>query len=169
MSIKTMSITTFDSLPADIIFDVFKYLSPIEIIQSFSSVNKRLSRMIMHEYLWHIHLSDSTMSLLMFTDYCENILKVIGSRLVSLRVILTNIIGGWSLISSSLRCHPSLSLQRLHLIDIKPYEFDRLLRNDLIKQIHTLIIDVINYSPFKEQIIEGLYLTKVRKKDLNSN
>ena len=158
-----MRITTFESLPADVILYVFEYLSPIEIIQSFSSVNKRLSRMIMHEYLWHIHLANSTMSLLMFTDYCQNILKVIGGRLVSLRVTLTNVIGGWSLISSSLRCHPSLSLQRLHLIDIKPYEFDRLLQCHLIKQIHTLIVDVINYSPFKEQTIEGLYLTKVRK------
>ncbi|CAF1094114.1 unnamed protein product [Adineta steineri] len=117
--------------------------------------------MIMYEYLWHIHIADSTMSLLMFTDYCQNILKVIGSRLVSLRVTLTNVIGGWSMISSSLRCHLSLSLQRLHLIDIKPYEFDRLLRSHLIKQIHTLIVDVINYSPFEEQTVEGLYLTKV--------
>ncbi|CAF0787438.1 unnamed protein product [Adineta ricciae] len=156
-----MSISAFESLPAEIIFDIFKYLSPREIIQSFASVNKRLLRWIMYEYLWHIHIGDETMSLLTFINYCENILTVIGGRLISLRVTLTNIIGGWAIIASSLRCHPSLSLKRLHLIHIKPHEFDKLLRSHLIKQIHTLIVDVTDCSPFKAQSNEGFYLTKV--------
>ncbi|CAF3381163.1 unnamed protein product [Rotaria sp. Silwood2] len=52
-------------------------------------------------------------------------------------------------------------LRRLHLIDIQPYEFDKLLSNRLIKQLHTLIVDVTDSNPFKYQVVEGAYLAKV--------
>ncbi|UJR32547.1 hypothetical protein I4U23_020009 [Adineta vaga] len=52
------------------------------------------------------------MSLLMFNDYCHNVLNIIGSGIVSLRVTLTNTID---------------------LIDIEPHVFDKLLRSDLVK------------------------------------
>ncbi|CAF4540043.1 unnamed protein product [Rotaria sp. Silwood2] len=156
-----MTVDTFQSLPVDVLFEIFGYLSPVNILQSFLSINKRLSRIIICEYLWHIDIGDSTMSSSMFNDICQNVLKLIGSRLVSLRVILSNTIGGWSLVSSSLGYHQTTLLQRLHLIDIKPHEFDKLLRNHLIKQLHTLLVDITVSNPFNYLEIEGVYLNKV--------
>lgn len=72
-------------------------------------------------------------------------------------------IGGWSLVSSSLQYHQTPLLQRLHLIDIKPYEFDKILRSRLIKQLHTLLIDVTESNEFNYLKVEGVYLAKVRK------
>ncbi|CAF4005166.1 unnamed protein product [Rotaria sordida] len=94
-----MSVNSFEILPDDILYEIFSYLSPVDILQSFL-LTKRLSRE------------------------------------VSLRLRLTNVIGGWSLISSYLRYHQTTLLQRLHLIDINPHEFDKLL-------------------------VEGIYLVKV--------
>ncbi|CAF4189589.1 unnamed protein product [Rotaria sp. Silwood2] len=156
-----MSVSSFEILPDDILYEIFGYLSAVDVLQSFFSLTKRLSRMIIDEYLWHIHIGDSTMSLLMFNDHCQNVLKLIGSRVISLRLTLTNAIGGWSLISSSLGCHQTTLLQRLHLIDIKPHEFDKLLRNHLIKQLHTLLVDVTPSNPFHSLQVEGIYLVKV--------
>ncbi|CAF1310206.1 unnamed protein product [Rotaria sordida] len=144
----------------DILYEIFSYLSPVDILQSFL-LTKRLSRVIINEYLWHIHIGDSTISLLIFSNYCNNLLKLIGGRIVSLRLTLTNVIGGWSLISSYLRYHQTTLLQRLHLIDINPHEFDKLLRNQLIKQLHTLLVDVTPYNPFHCFQVEGIYLVKV--------
>ncbi|CAF4498723.1 unnamed protein product, partial [Rotaria sp. Silwood2] len=90
-----------------------------------------------------------------------NILKLIGNRIVSLRLTLINVIGGWSLISSALQYHRTGLLQRLHLIDIKPPEFDKLLRNHFIKQLHTLLVDVTPFNPFNCLQVEGIYLAKV--------
>jgi hypothetical protein len=129
-----MTVSTFESLPIDVLFEITGYLSPVSILQSFLPMNQRLSRVVIYEYLWHIAIGDSAMSFSMFNDTCQNVLKLIGSRLVSLRVILSNTIGGWSLVSSSLGYHQTTLLQRLHLIDIKPHEFDKLLKNHLIKQ-----------------------------------
>ncbi|CAF1314317.1 unnamed protein product [Rotaria sordida] len=105
-------------------------------------------------------MGNSTMSLSMFNDLCQNVLKLVATRLVSLRLTLTNAIGGWSLISSSLKYQTTL-LQRLHLINITPHEFDNLLRNPLIKGLHTLLVDVTSSSPFHYLDGEGVYLTKV--------
>ncbi|CAF1234545.1 unnamed protein product [Rotaria sordida] len=135
-----MSVSSFEILFDDILYEIFRYLSPVDILQSFFSLNKRLSRVIINEHLWHIH---------------------IGGRLVSLRLTLINVIGGWSLISSSFRYHQTTLLQRLHLIDIKPHEFDKLLRNHLIKQLHTLLVDVTPSNPFNCLQVEGIYLVKV--------
>ncbi len=157
-----MSISSFEVLPAEILYEIFGYLSPVDILQSFFSLNKRLSRMISNEYLWNIHIGDTTMSLFMFNDQCQNILKLIGSRVVSLRLTLTNIIGGWSLVSSYLQYHQLKLLQRLHLIGIQAHEFDKLLRNHVIKQVHTLLVDVTPYGSFHFLEIEGVYLAKVR-------
>lgn len=96
--------------------------------------SKSFTQMILHDILWHINVGDSTRSLSMFNDFCENVLKLIGSRLVSLRLTLSNVTGGWSLVSSALHYHRTTLLQRLHLIDIEEYEFNKLL--------HTLLIDV---------------------------
>ncbi|CAM4837847.1 unnamed protein product [Rotaria magnacalcarata] len=74
-------------------------------------------------------VGDNIMSLSMFSDLCQNVLKLIGSRVISLRIVLNNTVGGWSLISSALKFHQTTLLQRLHLIDIKPHAFDKLLRN----------------------------------------
>ncbi|CAF3430769.1 unnamed protein product [Rotaria sp. Silwood2] len=101
------------------------------------------------------------MSLSMFNNLCQNVLKLIGNRLVSLRVILNNAIDGWSIVSSSLKYHQTTLLQRLHLIDIEPHEFDNLLCNPLIKQVHTLLVDVTPSNPFNYLEIEGVYLAKV--------
>ncbi|CAF3769531.1 unnamed protein product [Rotaria sordida] len=120
--------------------------------------------MIIDEYLWHIHIGDSTMSLSMFHNFCKNVLTLIGGRIVSLRLRLTNVIGGWSIISSSFRYHQTRLLQHLHLIDIKPDEFDKLLSSPLIKQLHTLLVDVKQNSLFKQQTVEGVYLTKACSK-----
>jgi hypothetical protein len=158
-----MTVSTFQSLPIDVLFEIFGYLSPVNILQSFLSINKRLSRIIIYDYLWHIEIGNSTMSLSMFNDICQNILKLIGNRVVSLRVILSNTIGGWSLVSSSLGYHQTTLLQHLHLIDIKPHEFDKLLRNHLIKQLHTLLVDLTVSNPFNYLETEGVYLTKVRR------
>jgi hypothetical protein len=75
--------------------------------------------MIVREYLWHIHIGDSTMSLMIFNDLCQNVLKLIRARIVSLRLTLINTVGGWSLILSSLKYHQTMVLQRLHLINIE--------------------------------------------------
>jgi len=157
-----MDVSSFEILPDDILYEIFRYLSPIAILQSFFSLNKHFSRVITNECLWNIHIDGSTMSLLMFNDYCHNVLKLIGSRIVSLRVTLTNTISGWSLVLSSFRYHQMTLLQRLHLIDIEPHVFDKFLRNDLVKQLHTLLIDVSPSNPFNRLQVEGIYLVKVR-------
>jgi len=161
-----MTLSKFEFLPADIFFEIFAYLSPIEILQSFLSLNKRFSIIIIYEYLWHIHIGGNTMSLSMFNHLCQDVLKLIGARVVSLRITLNNIIGGWSLVSSSLKYHQTRLLRRLHLIDIKPHEFDRLLRCSLIKQLHTLLVDVTKRNPFTYQVVEGAYLAKVRQQNI---
>ncbi len=152
-----------EMLPVDIFFEIFGYLSPVDILQSFGSLNRYFSKIIMREYLWHISFGDSFMSLPMFNDFCRNVLESIGGRVVSLRLTLTNAIGGWSLVSSSLRYHQLTLLQRLHLIDIKPHELNKLLRSRLVKQLHSLLIDVTECSLFHDHKVEGLYLVKVRK------
>jgi hypothetical protein len=116
--------------------------------------------------MWYIHNDGTKASLSMFKKFCENVLKLIGCRVVSIRLTLSNIIGGWSLVSSSLAYHRTTLLRRLHLIDIKPHEFDKLLRNSLIKQLHTLLIDLKEESKFNNQVVEGAYISKVRKKKL---
>ncbi|CAF3950676.1 unnamed protein product [Rotaria sp. Silwood1] len=97
----------------------------------------------------------------MFNDLCQNVLKLIGNRIVSLRITLTNVIDGWSLVSSSLKHYQTTLLQRLHLIDITPHEFDNILCNSLIKRLRTLLVDVTPCNPFHYLEIEGVYLTKV--------
>ena len=159
---EIMTVSTFQSLATDVLFEIFGYLSPVNILQSFLSINKSLSRIIIYDYLWHIEIGNSTMPLSMFNDICQNILKLIGNRVISLRVILSNTIGGWSLISSSLGYHQTTLLRHLHLIDIKPHEFDKLLRNHLIKQLHTLLVDLTVSNSFIYLTTEGVYLTKVR-------
>ncbi|CAF4174559.1 unnamed protein product, partial [Rotaria sordida] len=124
-----MSVNSFEILPNDILYEIFVYLSPVDFLQSLFLLTKRLSRIISNEYLWNIHIGDTTMSLLMFNDQCENILKLIGNRVVSLRLTLIDIIDGWSLVSSYLQYHQISLLQCLHLIGIEPHEFDKLLRN----------------------------------------
>jgi hypothetical protein len=156
-------VSTFQLLPIDILFEIFGYLSPVDILQSFLSLNRRFSTIVIYKYLWHIHVGGNRMSLSMFNKLCANVLKLIGGRVVSLRITLTNTIGGWSLVSSSLKYHQTILLRRLHLIDIKPHEFDKLLRNRLIAQLHTLIVDVTGFSPFNYQVMEGAYLAKVRE------
>ncbi|CAF2135136.1 unnamed protein product [Rotaria magnacalcarata] len=157
-----MSVSSFAILPDDILYEIFLYLFPADVLQSFIILlSKRVSRVIRNEYLWRIHIGDSTRSLMMFNDQCHNVLKLIESRLVPLRVTLTNVIGGWSLISSSLRYHQTRLLQCLHLIDIKPHEFDKLLRDHFIKQLHTLLVDVTPSSPSICHQVEGSYLVKV--------
>jgi len=164
-----MDVSSFEILPDDILYEIFRYLSPIAILQSFFSLNKHFSRVITNECLWNIHIDGSTMSLLMFNDYCHNVLKLIGSRIVSLRVTLTNTISGWSLVLSSFRYHQMTLLQRLHLIDIEPHVFDKFLRNDLVKQLHTLVVDVKDCSAFPGQVVEGAYLAKVRRQTLHKS
>jgi hypothetical protein len=158
-----MAVSTFQSLPVDVLFEIFGYLSPVNILQSFLSIDKRLSRILMYDYLWNIEIGNSTMSLSMFNDICQNVLRLIGNRVVSLRVILSNTIGGWSFVSSSLGYHQTTLLRHLHLIDIKPHEFDKLLRNHLIKRLHTLLVDLTVSNPFNYLETEGVYLTKVRR------
>ena len=99
----------------------------------------------------------------MFNDLCQNVLKLIGNRIVSLRITLTNAIDGWLLVSSSLKYYQTTLLQRLHLIDITPHEFDNILCNPLIKRLRTLLVDVTPCNPFHYREIEGVYLTKVRR------
>ncbi|CAF1559687.1 unnamed protein product [Rotaria magnacalcarata] len=90
-----MSYSSLDILPNDILYEIFGYLSPIDVIESFFSLSKRLSRIIVNEYFWHIRIGDSTMSLSMFNHHCKNVLQLIGGRVVSLRLILINVINGW--------------------------------------------------------------------------
>lgn len=161
-----MSVSSFEILPDDILYEIFAYLSPVDILQSLFSLTKRLSRIISNEYLWHIHIGGTTMSLLMFNDQCQNILKLIRGRVVSLRLTLIDVIGGWSLVSSYLQSHQITLLRRLHLIGIKPHEFDKLLRNHVIKHLHTLLVDVAPSNPFNRLQVEGVYLIKVRKERL---
>ncbi|CAF1410271.1 unnamed protein product [Rotaria sordida] len=155
-----MSVNSFEILPNDILYEIFAYLSPIDILQSLFLLTKRLSRIISNEYLWNIHIGDTTMSLLMFNDQCQNILKLIGNRVVSFRLTLIDIIGGWSLVSSCLQYHQISLLQRLHLIGIEPHEFDKLLRNHVIRHLHTLLVDVTPSSSFKFLQVEGVCLAK---------
>ncbi|CAF5046962.1 unnamed protein product, partial [Rotaria magnacalcarata] len=118
--------------------------------------------MLMQEYLWRIRIDGDSMSISMFNDFCENILKVVKYRVISLRISFNNTIGGWSLVSSALKHYRTMLLQRLHLIDIQPYEFDKLLCNHSIKQLHTLIVDITESNPFNHQFVEGAYLAKER-------
>ena len=115
----------------------------------------------MYDYIWHIHINGNGMGLSMFNDYCVNVLKLIEGQVVSLRLTLSNIIGGWSLVSSSLKSCQIISLRRLHLIDIEPDEFDKLLNNGFIRQLNTLLVDVKYFSSFNKQPVEGAYLAKV--------
>jgi hypothetical protein len=156
-----MNTTLFENLPNDIFSQIFQYLSPSDVLQSFLLLNKRFSNLIRHEHLWHIHIGDSKMSLMMFIEHSEKILKIIGNRIISLCLNLMNKIGGWSIISSSLHYHQTLFLRRLHLIDIKPHEFDKLLSNHFIRQLHTLLVDVTPSNPFHSLQLEGSYLVKV--------
>lgn len=157
-----MSISSFEVLPNDILSEIFHYLSSIDVLQSFLSLNKRFSNLLTNEHLWHIHIGDSTMSLMMFNEHYHNVWKFIGNRVISLRLNLINTIGGWSLISSSLHYHQTILLRRLHLIDIKPHEFDKLLCNHFIKQLHTLLVDVTPANPFNCLKVEGVYLVNVK-------
>jgi hypothetical protein len=157
-----MSISSFEVLPNDTLYEIFHYLSPIDVLQSFLLSNKRFSNLITNEHLWHIHIGDSRMSLMLLTEHSQKILKFIGNRVISLRVNLMNTLGGWSLISSSLHYHQIILLRRLHLIDITPNEFDKLLRNHFVKQLHTLLVDVTPSNPFNVLKVEGIYLVKVK-------
>jgi len=161
-----MTVATFECLPVDILFQIFPYLSSIDILRSFLLLNKRYSTIIIHQYLWHIHIGDNPTSLSILNDLCQNVLKLVGARIVSLRITLTNAIGGWSLVSSSLKYHQTTLLRHLHLIDIEPHEFDKILSNRLIKQLHTLLVDTVESGSFDNQVVEGAYLAKVRKQIL---
>ena len=156
-------------LPVDIFFEIFGFLSPVDILQSFLPLNKYFGRIIIHEYLWHIQIGDSPISLSMFSDFCQNVLRLIGARVVSLRVVFTDVIGGWSLVSSSLRYHQLTLLQCLHLIDIEPHEFDKVLRSRLVKQLRTLIVDLTGRGSFEDETVEGGYLAKVRNCSIKSH
>ncbi|CAF2978693.1 unnamed protein product [Rotaria sp. Silwood2] len=89
-----MMVNTFELLPVDVIFEIFSYLSAVEILQSFLSLNNYLSSIIMYEYLWHIHIGGNRISLSTFNNLCQNVLKRLGHRVILLRIILTNVIGG---------------------------------------------------------------------------
>ncbi|CAF4279124.1 unnamed protein product, partial [Rotaria sordida] len=47
-----MSVSSFEILPDDILYEIFGYLSPVDVLRSFFSLTKRLSNMIINEYLW---------------------------------------------------------------------------------------------------------------------
>ncbi|CAF4891962.1 unnamed protein product, partial [Rotaria sp. Silwood2] len=79
---------------------------------------KSYTTILIYEYLWHIHIGGNTMSLSMFNHLCQNVLKLVGARVVSLRITLSNIIGGWSLVSSSLKYYQTILPRHLYLIDI---------------------------------------------------
>lgn len=162
-----MFVNKFEYLPHDILFEIFDYLSPVEILQSFLSLNKSFSRILIKEYLWHIHIDGNTTSFSMFNNLCHDLLRLIRCRIISLRITLTNVINGWSIISPSLNQPKTTLLRRLHLIDIGPYAFNQLLNNHLIKQIHTLLVDVGCYSSFNSNAIEGKYLAKVSEPKLS--
>ncbi len=42
-----MTVSMFESLPVDVLFEIFGYLSPVNILQTFLYINKRLSRNIL--------------------------------------------------------------------------------------------------------------------------
>ncbi|CAF3420010.1 unnamed protein product [Rotaria sp. Silwood2] len=67
-----MMVNTFELLPVDVIFEIFSYLSAVEILQSFLSLNNYLSSIIMYEYLWHIHIGGNRISLSTFNNLCQN-------------------------------------------------------------------------------------------------
>ncbi|CAF1136271.1 unnamed protein product [Adineta steineri] len=152
--------TTFECLPVDVLFEIFAYLSPVNIVKSFLPLNKHFSRTIICEYLWHIDIGDNLTSLSIFNEFCQNALKLIGARVVSLRLRLNNVINGWSLVSSSLRFHKSRLLRHLHLIGITADEFNKLLRNHLIKELYTLTVDEADPG-LHDQPVQGTYLAKV--------
>ncbi|CAF1128943.1 unnamed protein product [Adineta steineri] len=152
--------TTFECLPVDVLFEIFAYLSPVNIVKSFLPLNKHFSRTIICEYLWHIDIADNLTSLSIFNELCQNVLKLIGARIVSLRLRLSNVINGWSLVSSSLRFHKSRLLRHLHLIGITADEFNKLLHSHLIKELYTLTLDEVD-PDLKDQPVEGAYLAKV--------
>ncbi|CAF2724711.1 unnamed protein product [Rotaria sp. Silwood2] len=77
-------------------------------------------------------------------------------------------IGGWSLVSSCLKYHQTTLLRRLHLIDIQPHEFDKLLRHHSIKQLDTLLIDIAQSNLFNCLEVEGVYLAKVKETNNSS-
>jgi hypothetical protein len=158
-----MTVSKFELLPDDILFEIFGYLSHVDIFKSFVLLNERFSRILINEYLWHIHIDGSTMSLPMFNHFYSNALKGIGARIISLRITFSDMIDEWSLVSSSLNYHQTTLLRCLHLIDIDLYKFDKLLNDCLIKQLHTLLVDVTCDRSYKGEVVEGTYLAKVRK------
>ncbi|CAF3816914.1 unnamed protein product [Rotaria sp. Silwood1] len=153
-------VTMFEFLSIDVLYEICAYLSPVDILRSLASLNKRFSTIFMYQFLWHIHIDGDRMSLLTFNDFCENILKVVRHRVVSLRITFKHVVGGWSLVSSALKYHQTMLLRHVQLIDIQPYEFDKFLCNHLTKQLHTLIVDVTEHNPFNYQAMEGAYLAK---------
>jgi hypothetical protein len=161
-----MSNNTFELLPVDLLFEIFGYLSPLEIVQSFFSLNKRFSSIIKYEYIWHLHINANRMVLSMFNDICENVFKMIEGRIISIRLTLLNTFDVWSLISSSMKSCQLMSLRRLHLIDIDSYEFVQIINSGLLKQLDTLLIDITQYSSFNQQVVQGAYLAKVIRGNL---
>jgi len=157
-----MTISTFESLSVELFFEIFAYLSFLDILQSFSSLNTYFKTIVNSGYLWHIHIGDGHMSFSMFSDHCQRILEVIGARVVSLRITLSHTIGGWSLVASVMQRHRTTMLQRLHLIDIKQHEFKKLLRSSLLRHLHTLLIDRISNDMFPRQEVESVDLFEVR-------
>ena len=63
-----MSVSSFETLPNDVLYEIFGFLSTVDILQSLFLLSKRLSRIILNKYLWHFHIGDKAMSLMMFTD-----------------------------------------------------------------------------------------------------
>ncbi|CAF4645098.1 unnamed protein product, partial [Rotaria sp. Silwood2] len=55
-----MSASSFEILAGDIIYEIFVYLSPVDILELLFSLTKRLPRIISNEYLWYIHNGDTT-------------------------------------------------------------------------------------------------------------
>ncbi|CAF1249572.1 unnamed protein product, partial [Didymodactylos carnosus] len=139
-----------DSLKFCLMWDILVGLTINENVAELNLVHTQIKKFSVDP---NVDVYEETMRFL--TDpsdnICQNVLKWIGGRVISLRITLIDVIGGWSLVSSSLNYHQTTLLRRLHLIDIEPHEFDKLLRNRLVKQLHTLLIDVTNSSPFNYQ------------------
>jgi hypothetical protein len=167
--------TTFEMLCIELILELFQYFAPHELIFSFSSLNARLSAILLRCPLRASigGVYENVECHTQFVNGCRALTdRALGGgvQLISLRISLGRAIGGWSILAPILHRQCSrLRLRRVHLIDVRRRDFDRLLHVLTgAPVLHTLLFDlsIHSYSESEavhtfEKMSEGAYLAEV--------
>jgi hypothetical protein len=159
----TMS-TRFEVLCVELILELFSYFAPHELVQSFSSLNGFISAILLQCPLRASigGVREDVESYTRFATICLALTHRAlgrGARLISLRISLTRAIGSWSLLAPIFHRQRALVLCRLHLIDMRRHEFDRLLRALTgAPMLHTLLVD-LSYPAYSDWDARHTFLT----------